>query len=354
MNAFTPDPHSDRPNEVEPQAAIARAAADWLARRDRGLTPTEQDAFFQWLASDPRHGEWLARLQATWQDFNALSEWRPEHALAPNPDLLAKPKQRTSLLRWAWLAPVAAAACIAIGFLVLSEPGHKSETVPSPSPVGATRTRALEDGSSIDLRGDSEVRVTFTAATRHIDLLRGEAFFSVAKDPQRPFVVRANGVDVRAVGTAFNVRVGPTAVEVLVTEGRVQVAPQTPAASDPQGNFRPALPHLVAAGERAVVAVVAQVAAPEVISVTGEEIARELAWQPRLLDFNATPLAEVLSEFNARNRTQVVLADPSLGTLPIIASVRSDNVEGFVRLLETTTGVRATRQGDTITLGVKP
>ena len=84
----------------EPESAEARAraaqAAEWLARRDRGLTADEQDAFLQWLAEDPRHGEWFALHRRTVGDFNCLAQWRPEHGEAPNPDLLAKPGRR----RW--------------------------------------------------------------------------------------------------------------------------------------------------------------------------------------------------------------------------------------------------------------
>lgn len=72
---------------------IDHAAADWLVRRDRGLTPAEQDEFFQWLAADPRHGERFAQHQRTWKEFNLLAQWRPEHSAEPNPDLLAKPRR---------------------------------------------------------------------------------------------------------------------------------------------------------------------------------------------------------------------------------------------------------------------
>jgi transmembrane sensor len=75
----------------------------------------------------------------------------------------------------------------------------------------------------------------------------GEAHFFVEKDPQRPFVVNAAGIDVRAVGTAFNVRIDPAAVEVLVTEGRVRVDPAVPH-DDPAA---PAVSPRASAGSRA-------------------------------------------------------------------------------------------------------
>jgi transmembrane sensor len=332
-------PHDDVERRIDQQAA------DWLIRRDRGLSAAEQDEFFQWLAADPRHGEWFARHQRTWKEFNLLAQWRPEHSAEPNPDLLAKRPSR-SRRRWlAWGGPLALAAGLAVAFLLTS----RSAVAPAGAPpVIAAGPRVLEDGSTVELRGDSEFRVAYTAAERRVELVRGEAFFTVAKNPARPFIVHANGVDVRAVGTAFNVRLDSERVEVLVTEGKVSVAPPATAAPLAPGAGS-APPLVVAVGERAIVpttvAAVSQVAA-----LSAAEIDRELAWQPRLLDFNSTPLGEVVAEFNSRNRTRLVLADPGLAALPIVASVRSDNVEGFVRLLEATAGVRAERRDDTITL----
>jgi transmembrane sensor len=340
-------PGSPVPPDPAAEARLDREAADWLVRRDRGLTAAEQDAFFQWLAADPRHGEWFARHQRTWQEFNLLAQWRPEHSAEPNPDLLARPRRRTRWLVRA--APLAAAAAVVLGFFLRPAPPAEA---PSAAPVAAATagSRLLDDGSTVDLRGDSAITVAFSAGERRVELLRGEAFFTVAKDAARPFIVHANGVDVRAVGTAFNVRVDRRSVEVLVTEGRVQVAPPpTAAAPEPA-----AAPQLVAAGERAVVAIARVPEAPRVSPVSAADIARELAWQPRLLDFSSTPLAEVVAEFNARNRTQLVLGDTTLAGLPIVASVRSDNVEGFVRLLEATTDIRGERRGDTITLRRAP
>lgn len=311
-------------------APFRRAAAHWLALQDRGLTAAEQDEFHAWLAADPRHSEWYARHRAGWLRLDQLSAWRPAHGTEPNPDLLAPPAARP---RYPWLRPVllaaAALAVMAAGALTLRHAG--------PAPVaiaGGYERRVLEDGSAIELTGDAEIEVHFTPGERRVGLRRGEALFTVTKDAARPFVVQAGGVAVRAVGTAFNVRLNAERVEVLVTEGRVRVAPPTTAAAP-----------LVAAGERAVVPF-ASGATPRVAPATEADFARLRAWQPQLLDFADTPLAEVVAEFNRRNRVQLILADPALGRLPIAASIRSDNLEGFARLLASGAGLRAERQGD--------
>ena len=89
-----------------------------------------------------------------------------------------------------------------------------------------------------------------------------------------------------------------------------------------------------------------EIAAPAVVAASAQDIDRLLEWRPRLLDFDSTPLADVVAEFNRRNPTRLALGDDDLRTLPIVASIRSDNVEGFVRLLEATMGLRAERRDD--------
>lgn len=335
MTAMPPPRESPRPDDW---AALDDLAARWVARRDRGLTPAEQDEFLQWLAADPRHGERLARHQRGWNELARLSLWRPEHAAEPNPDVLAPPRRsRTPILRWVAPVTLAAAAAIAVGFLVLRSP-----TASIPDTVAAEpgyRQQVLDDGSLVELNRGARLTVAYAPAERRVRLAQGEALFTVAKDATRPFVVEAGGVTIRALGTAFTVRLGSAAVEVLVTEGRVELnRPTAPLAAAPQ----------VEAGQRVSIPFAGPPA--PTVTVTPEEIERTLAWQPRLLEFASTPLAEVAVAFNRRNRVQLVVADEALRSLPIGASFRSDNLDGFVRLLETSFGVRCERSEDVITL----
>ena len=336
INSFETDP-------------VARQASEWLIKRDRGLTGAEQDEFFQWLGADPQHGEWFARQQRTWKEFNQLAQWRPEHAAEPNPDLLAK--RSPHVRRWlVWAAPLAAAAGLALAFLW---------TRPPPAPVALAERvasgyerRVLEDGSVVELNRGTRIEVDYLPTERRVHLVQGEASFTVAKNHDRPFIVRAGGVDVRAVGTSFNVRLDAKSVEVLVTEGKVRVDD----AARGDSLLAPAAPGetpLLVAGQKVVLqmATIAPVAAA---AVSAGEVEHLLAWKPVLLDFNTQPLGEVVAQFNRRNRTQLVIADEALVTLPIVATFRSDNVEGFVRLLEQTSGVQAVRTGDTITLQSAP
>lgn len=344
-------------------------AADWLVRHDRGLTPAEQDEYLQWLAADPLHGEALARQQATWRELDLLADWRPEHAPEPNPALLAPPPPPRRVSRPSrWLAPaaLAAAACVALVFFLnraprASVPLVATAPVTAVPPAVATRyeKRLLDDGSVLELNRGASVSIHYTAAERRVRLLAGEARFTVAKNPARPFVVSAAGVETRAIGTAFNVRLAAASVEVLVTEGRVQVTPAAPASPAAAPAIAAPAP-LVARGERITIPLAPPPSsfttppttplAAVPVAATAEELARALAWQPRRLEFSSAPLAEVVAEFNRHNLIQLSLADPALANFPVTASFRSDNVEGFVRLLEATADIRAVRRAETISL----
>lgn len=333
-------------------ASVESAAAEWLVRHDRGLSPSQQDEFLSWLAASPAHRESFERHRRLWSDFNALAHWRPEHGTVPNPDLLARHRRPAF---WRRPVPVLLAAAAAVALLLVWTPATRPPAVASLAfEATAYRQETLPDGSVLDLNRGAHVVVQFSAAERRVLLVQGEAQFVVAKNPAHPFVVRAGGVDVRAVGTAFNVKLAGPHLEVLVTEGTVHVSQQTsPAAPAAHGaatssaaSALPSAPKVLAAltaGQRTVIAVAPVIAPPVVVSASTREIAELLDWQPRLLDFESTPLAEVVATFNRRNPRRLVIGDDALRALPIVASIRSDNVEGFVRLLEGTMGVKADR-----------
>lgn len=334
----TPDRRRDEPRNP----AVEAAAADWLVQHDRGLSAAQQDAFLQWLAASPAHLESFERHRRMWADFNVLAQWRPEHSAEPNPDLLARPA-RTTPLRW--VAPLFAAAA-AIAVAAWWAPSVRTGAESSVAFEAASyRQETLSDGTVVDLNRGAHLMLQYTPGERRVVLVQGEAQFAVARNPARPFVVRAGGVDVRAIGTAFNVKLDGAQLEVLVTEGTVHVA-QHPAPAAAPGSGPSVAPPVVArvgAGHRTIIPVTPTSTLPAVVPASPREIERLLDWQPRLLDFDSTPLAEVAATFNRRNRLQLVLADADIGAMPIVASIRSDNVEGFVRLLEATMGLQAQR-----------
>jgi transmembrane sensor len=152
---------------------------------------------------------------------------------------------------------------------------------------------------------------------------------TVAKDAARPFVVEAGGVFVRAVGTAFYVRRERDDVDVLVTEGVVQV-------ESPAG---PPVP--VVCGERAHVGADLR---PVVSAEKPETIERELAWRAVRLEFEGLPLGAVVAEFNLRNTLQLAIGDVAAGRVKVAGTFQADKPAAFARLLEAGFGIAVERR----------
>lgn len=339
----------------ESRDALEAAAARWVLRRDRGLTAAEQDALSHWLAADPRHGAALAEHRWGWDELDRLTGLQTSLGAVPDPDLFAHRPAARVRRRW-WLAAgsvLAAAAIVAVMLRVVRapQPTESAKTVAQFSAVPCERL-TLADGSVVELNRGAVAEVEYSPTERRVRLVRGEANFTVAKDAARPFVVGAGGVEVRAVGTVFNVRLDPAAVEVVVTEGHVRVAsPEfvAPALAGPANlpakagatNESPSGLLSLRAGQSAVVSLTPAAPPPQVVALAPTQLAARLAWQPRLLDFTDAPLAEIVAEFNRRNPVQLVVADPALAARRLSATFRSDNVEGFVRLMESDFGMVA-------------
>lgn len=326
---------------------IKKEASDWVAIQDRGFTAKEQDAFFEWLAEDPLHSEIYSRRQIVWKEMNVLADWKPEHSLEPNPDLLAVSRKRSKLVWFSVISGIA--ALLAIGLFINGqwENAKKSGSIMLAAGEGARfyEHHVLEDGSTVELNRGAQVSVRFTDGKRLVDLLSGEAHFTVAKDSNRPFIVRARGAVVQAVGTAFNVSLNSNEVEVLVTQGRVLVNPSISTTNESVIDVMEPLVAELSAGQRSVVPLNAAAVPPEIEEISTEVIEKRLAWKNEMLDFTNTPLSDVVLEFNRRNHTQLVIGDASLSELPVIGSLRPQNLDGFVEMLELTEGVRAERDG---------
>jgi transmembrane sensor len=309
---------------------IDEQAIAWLVEREEGFGPGRADALAAWLRADARHAEAFARLAPALDVLGAMPEFRAEVEAAWRDGEPAAPRPRAA--RWpAWAALGGLAAALALGFFLFNRAGGDDGRRFATAPESRERVQ-LGDGSALELNAASAVRVTYTAAERRVELEEGEAHFAVAKDAARPFVVRAGGVSVRAVGTAFNVRRAHGAVEVVVIEGRVEVA-------GAQGGAAP----LVSAGERATVATAA--AAPRVELIDDAAVQAALAWQERLAEFADEPLRDVIARFNARNRLQLAVADAALGERRIAGTFPLAEPEAFVRLLERDGDIAGERRG---------
>jgi transmembrane sensor len=347
---------SSAPPPPDPPSApelVEAAAAAWLSLRDRGMSAAETAEFVRWLQQDPQHAAVFAELDGVWKDFDRLGAVAATGPNAPaiDGDLLEPriPSRHHHAVRWAAIGVAAAAAIVVLSVSHVRAPRHTAETA-----IGAFQKLDLADGSVVQLNTDSAIDATLSASERRVRVVRGEVFFTVAKDPSRPFIVTSGPVAIVAVGTAFNVRQRVAAVEILVTEGRVRVDDAR------QGHSllpvpAPAAQPLLFAGERATVSVSgadANAPAATVEKISAAHAQRALAWQERRLEFDAVPLAEVIREFNRYNQRQLVIADSTLAGKRFSGTFRADGYETLVRLLETDFGVSVSRNDREITLRI--
>lgn len=337
---------------------IEQTAAAWLARRDGGAwSDAEQAALERWLQLDTAHRVAFLRLQAAWSAAGRLRALGAGARTGPPPRKPARGAERREQMlqalqtparrarsgraprRWLQLAAVATLAACALFFVRLLPPQEPIHAVTYASAPGVVRTLTLDDGSHATLSSDSRIEVRFSAHARDVSLRRGEAIFEVAKNPQRPFRVAAEGYRAIAVGTRYSVRRDGADLRVVVTEGTVRL--------ESPGSARRGRPSvLLPAGS------VATVQGNDVLvrSLPLAQVRELLDWRNGVLAFRDAPLSEVAAEFNRFNTRKLVVADPQAAALRIGGSFRWDNEEGFVRLLEAGFPVRAEAGVDRIVL----
>jgi transmembrane sensor len=315
--------------------AIETAAAEWLVERDAGFAPGRAAAFAAWCAADPRHE---AAFRETARALDLIAEMPAIRSpltarLAPTSEWHGRPAR---VLAWpgrlapAWAAGLAAALTLA-AVVWWTFPTSAAATQHYATAPTRQQQIALVDGSVMNLNVSTDVQVALTPAARRVTLTAGEAHFAVAHDTARPFIVSAGGVSVRAVGTAFSVRLGDHGVEVLVTEGKVEVTRE--ATDSAPTTARSAGHPLLVAGERTLIARDTAPAAAPVERVSVDALQAAVRWHSPVMTFTDLPLRDAVTLFNRRNLQQLILADAALGERKIGGTFAADQVEAFVRLL---------------------
>jgi transmembrane sensor len=319
---MTPSP------EMPDDSRLDEVAAEWLCERDTGFTPNRASEFAAWCAADPRHAAACRRVERTLALLDELPTVRAplERRLRTLPD---DRSQLVAFRRWAWLG--AAAAVLLAGLVFWRwRPEPAAPTWHYATDRTVQRSVALPDGSVMDVNVDSDVTVRFTPAERHITLNRGEAHFQVAHKPDWPFIVTAGDVAVRAVGTAFEVRLTTEVVDVVVVEGKVQLgrklAGNSPAAAEP--------PPVLLAGERAWMVRHALAEKPRIQGIDADSIRSLLTWQTPMVSFTDVPLRDVITRLNRHAGIQLALEDEEMGDRKIGGMIALDQIDAFVRLLE--------------------
>jgi transmembrane sensor len=304
-------------------------AAEWVARlqnrpNDLGL----RRDFDSWLKADPANKDAYASAWDAWARLGALSD-EPEilAARARLKSELAADQRRRARPQVRWAAAVAALVT-AGGFgtalwLATAPSDHAPAVAPAQTAqavyrtgVGEQKTITLADGSVATLSTDSVLRVTEWGARRALTLDRGEAFFQVAKNPQRPFVVTADGRTVTALGTAFNVRVDPGKWSVSLLEGKIRVA--DPAAH----NSVDLLP-----GSRLEQQV------GSTWAVAAADVAALTSWRDGSLTFDDQPLAKIVGELNRYSVRKIRIDSPRVAATPMSGRFKTGDVSGFVDAL---------------------
>jgi transmembrane sensor len=342
---------------------IDAIAGDWLARRDSGAwTDQDQRHFDQWLDESPLHRVSYLRIEHVWERserLKALGAGVPPGVIPQPNEWNLSPffEQRKSAgdpepfdagaIRAVVPAKIAGRSrhwfrALAASIVVTAALAATYHFWPAPTsyrtPIGGLASVPISDGSKVTLNTDSEIRVAVTERERRIDLEHGEAFFEVAHDKRRPFVVRAGNKRVIAVGTKFSVRREANDIQVVVTEGKVLVETEGAGVA---GSAEP-----LAAGT------FAQASDAGVLLQTKRlaEAEETLSWRQGVLVFREMTLADASAEFNRYNSRKIVIEDPAVASLRVAGSFRANNVEAFVRLLERGYPLHAEEQGDQFVL----
>jgi transmembrane sensor len=232
------------------------------------------------------------------------------------------------------LAVAILAVGLAGGALVYSD-GPMRLLANAISGTGEMPTIELADGTTIQLNAFSAISYRFTAETRTVTLLRGQAFFQVAKDANRPFVVEANGGLTTALGTAFDVRLDPSSTEVTVTEHAVSVTPHTHAAPAVRVNE----------GQQAVYDRDGRVK-----DVRQADTHTALAWRRGQLVVDNALLADVVTEIGRHFAGRIIISNSDLAARRVSGTFTVTDTDAALALLRESLGLSVIRMGPLIVL----
>jgi transmembrane sensor len=356
---------------MESHKQIEDQAAEYLAKRDSGeWTDADQAELDQWMTESTAHRVALLRLEGVWEEARRLKaltaglergtipppgEWRhtpffdsesgeperdePALPISTQPAPQSEAARGARRMRFFALAATVLLALAVGTYFVSNSAGDRYRT-----PIGGIAQVPLRDGSHITLNTATQLRVELTPRERHVRLDDGEAFFEVAHDPSRPFVVQAGNKRVIAVGTQFSVRRTGDDIRVVVTEGKVRIEGPT---------AMPSASHEGAAGEVFVTPGGIASAGDEGIVVQKRGLAeaeQDLSWRQGYLTFHDTSLADAVAEFNRYNLHQITIQDPSIAAIRISGTFRALNYEAFVRVLDDGFAIHARNSEDFTTL----
>jgi len=289
---------------------IEQQAAQWFAAQRRGpMSLDERQAFDVWRR-DPLHQAALNRMHETWGELSAITEAGPSL------------RRRTTGRRQAIAAMLVLGLTVGVGagaWWGLHRPTASTG-------VGEQRSQELPDGSIVAMNVLTRTRYDISQHQRVVNLDEGEATFVVHRDPDRPFLVRTAGFEVRAVGTAFNVRSRDRSLDVAVKEGVVEVRRLS-------GGGKPVF---LRAGQRLMIKDTSA-AARTPLKVSSISAGAVDEWRQRVLTWEDAPVADVIREVN-RFYERPIVADAAVAqrhvTLRLVVDDRADTIKRLAALLD--------------------
>lgn len=313
---------------------ILEEALAWRAEAaDPDMPVHRARALEAWLRL-PAHAAAYRQAEGLWCDLG-WSQALNEEALKV--ELLRRPGRDASapgVTRRRWLAVGAGLAAAGVAGVVLA-PGlasrratgsqAKPEGLRLATAVGEIRQVTLEDGSRLSLGGESAAIVRLADDSRRVEILSGDAWFEVARDPSRPFSVTAERLTATVLGTVFEVRRNRRGVQVGVAEGRVRV------------EAGPGVEPVVLIGGQGVRRLADGVLRPFDASGVGR-------WRQQRFAYRNAPLSEMVEDLNRYHPPGVRLGRPGLGELRVSAAFRLDQLEVALGGLAVSHGLTLTRE----------
>ncbi len=291
-------------------------AADWLQRL-HGATPDDGilDEWLDWCQRDARNQQAFDELATIWEASGALGAELPAQASAAE-----RPDRGRRFALAASLGGLGIALVAAGSWWVAQPPAERVAMREYASPVGINSQHRLDDGSLLELGGGTQVRVSIGPDARQVELLDGELFVSVHKDPQRPFSVEAGRLKVVATGTEFNVLRTPGRTTVTVAEGSVDALYEGQSAETPNVRLESSQQLVYSHLTRRVV-------------VRQTDPLEAIAWRSGTLNFQNEPLSEVVVKVNRYAADAILIEDPKVAALSFTGTARVKQIDGWLQAL---------------------
>lgn len=346
--------HSDNDPQAKvvgfPEAdSLSDQAARWVARLDAdNPDKATLNEFKHWIKQNPEHRAEFEKYMAMWGDMNVLATMVP-----PAPAKAAPPGRAGAIgwrFQWPGVVAMGLVICVAVVLqFTVNDPNHYHTA------IGEQQQVQLKDGTLVTLNTNTELRVAYTDQRRTVYLSRGEAHFEVAHNPARPFEVHAGQGKVRAVGTAFTVYLKSDDVEVVVTEGEIEILPSrislaqhqsgsatvadktAPAATGaPESKAQPNT--RVKAGG---IATYDLHTAEHILLKALADDSNKLAWRNGMLVFRDEPLVEVIEEVNRYTELKIIIPESSVRDIKVGGFFKVSDIESVFDALEKGFDIRA-------------